>query len=130
MADVFISYASEDRERAAQLASRLEQAGFTVWWDRHICGGSNFALEIEREIHAARSVVVAWSAAAYGSEWVRDEASYARDERKLVPLRLDQTMPPMGFRQWQTLDFSAWQGEADASCFVALLESVRRVLDP
>ena len=36
MADVFISYASEDRERVKPIVGSIEDAGFSVWWDRRI----------------------------------------------------------------------------------------------
>lgn len=32
MADIFISYATEDRERAKALAEALELRGWSVWW--------------------------------------------------------------------------------------------------
>ena len=34
MSDIFISYASEDRDRVKSLARALEQEGWSVWWDR------------------------------------------------------------------------------------------------
>ena len=38
MADIFISYAHEDRSRIERLAATLEAEGLSVWWDRHIAG--------------------------------------------------------------------------------------------
>ncbi len=46
LADVFLSYARSDRSVAAEVAHSLERAGFTVWWDREIRAGSDFAIEI------------------------------------------------------------------------------------
>lgn len=34
MADIFLSYASEDRERIVPLARLLEGCGWSVFWDR------------------------------------------------------------------------------------------------
>lgn len=34
MSDIFLSYASADRERALPLANVLESQGLDVWWDR------------------------------------------------------------------------------------------------
>src|ERR1700760_2371310 len=98
MADVFFSYASEDRARIAPLAKSLVNEGFTVWWDRDIRPGTDFSETIEREIQAARAVVVAWTAASVHSQWVRDEASHASGQGKLIPLQLDASLPPFGFR--------------------------------
>ncbi|MCX5959855.1 MAG: TIR domain-containing protein [Cyanobacteria bacterium] len=39
MADIFLSYASEDRERARLVAQLLEGQSLTVWWDRKIPAG-------------------------------------------------------------------------------------------
>jgi hypothetical protein len=36
--DIFISYAKEEKERAAVLAEALEDFGWSVWWDRVIPG--------------------------------------------------------------------------------------------
>ena len=49
MADVFLAYASEDRRLALALADRLEEAEFSVWWDRHIHGGADCTAEIAME---------------------------------------------------------------------------------
>lgn len=106
MADIFLSYARADRDRVAQLAAALEDAGYTVWWDRHIKGGHDFSKDIEAELTAASAVVVAWSKQSVDSHWVRDEAGAGRDAGKLVPLSIDGALPPMGFRQVHTIDCS------------------------
>jgi hypothetical protein len=36
MADVFIGYASLDRETIEKLAAAIEAAGYTAWWDRQL----------------------------------------------------------------------------------------------
>jgi hypothetical protein len=99
LADVFISYSREDQELIQSLAESLQAEGFSVWWDRNIGGGAEFARAIERELSAAKTVLVAWSTASIGSHWVRDEADYARGEDKLLPLSLDGVPPPLGLGQ-------------------------------
>ena len=124
MADIFISYARPDREKIAPLSAALEQAGWTVWWDRHIDGGAAFARAIETELEASRAVVVGWSQAAVQSDWVKDEAATARDQGKLVPVSLDGTAAPLGFRQYHVLDLSAGNGEPSAPAMADLLRSL------
>jgi len=61
MTDVFISYASEDRERAARLAAALEARGWSIWWDRKIITGQAYDQTIEHALASASCVVVLWS---------------------------------------------------------------------
>ena len=120
MADIFISYARADRDKIEKLAAILERQGFSVWWDRHIAGGAKFSKDIERELIAAKKVIVAWSAAAVESMWVADEAAVGLEGQKLIPIALDATMPPIGFRQLQTIAFQDWNGTHDCDAFQSL----------
>jgi hypothetical protein len=79
MTDVFISYASEDRDRAAQLATALGAFGWSVWWDRKIITGQAFDHAIECELDNAKSVIVLWSKYSVESEWVKNEAAVASE---------------------------------------------------
>ena len=108
MAKVFLSYDREDLARAKSVASYLEAAGHAVWWDRNIRGGAQYTREIERAIEDSDAVVVLWSHASVNSEWVRDEAAEGRDRGTLVPALIDAVKPPMGFRQFQTIDVTDW----------------------
>ena len=53
MADIFLSYASDDRERIAPLVAALERQGWSVWWDRSIPPGRNFDEVLEEEIRSS-----------------------------------------------------------------------------
>jgi len=127
---VFLSYARADQQQAAQLAKALEANGFDVWWDALIEGGAAFARTIETALDDADAVVVAWSRASVASDWVLDEASRGRDERKLVPVSLDGTEPPLGFRQYQSVDISRWQGAADSRELAVLARAIRAAAGP
>lgn len=113
MASVFLSYAREDAGKAKALAKCLERAGHSVWWDRHIHGGSEYAGEIETALREAEVVVVLWSDASIRSAWVRDEAAEGRDSGRLVPLLLDESSPPLGFRQHQSISIAGWSGRGN-----------------
>ncbi|MEQ1930829.1 MAG: toll/interleukin-1 receptor domain-containing protein [Parvularculaceae bacterium] len=125
MADVFLSYASEDRAAASKIAAALIAEGFSVWWDRDLLGGADFAAAIGKELDAAKVVVVLWSPHARLSKWVRDEAAHGRDANRLIPLSLDAEKPPLGFRQVHTTDFASWKGDASEQPFVSLAGSLR-----
>ncbi|QZD89347.1 TIR domain-containing protein [Qipengyuania aurantiaca] len=112
MADIFLSYARADQPRIEKLAAALEEAGFTLWWDSHLRSGAEFADDIEAALNEAGQVIVAWSADAVKSRWVRDEASEAAEQNKLVSISLDDTAPPMGFRQFHATDMKGWKGGA------------------
>ena len=71
MADVFLSYASEDRSRVQPLVKALETLQYTVWWDRQIDPGANFENVIEAELVDAKIVVVIWSPNSARSSWVQ-----------------------------------------------------------
>lgn len=126
MADIFISYARSDQLKIEQLAAALEQAGYSVWWDRHIRAGEEFSRDIEKAIAEAKAVVVAWSKSSVKSEWVREEASFAREHGKIVPIRLDETLPPFGYRQRQAIDFST--GPMDEAKLDSLATAVERLV--
>lgn len=107
MADVFISYASEDRERVKPVVESIEHAGFSVWWDRKIGLGSSFDREIERELDSACCVVVVWSRHSIDSDWVRNEAQEGLDRGILVPVLIDLVKPPLAFRRTQAAVLSS-----------------------
>src|SRR5207248_3226358 len=124
MASVFLSYDHEDAQRAAPIAATLEKAGHSVWWDRHIHGGAEYNSEIEGAVERAAAVVVLWSERSVRSAWVRDEAAEGRDGGKLVPVSIDGTKPPMGFRQYQTIHLASGRGNKHAGTFSELLRAV------
>ena len=110
MADVFISYAREDRPTAQLLARTLEAGGRTVWWDREILPGKDFAELIAAELARAKAVVVIWSEASTRSGWVRDEAHEGLERGILVPVLMGVAEPPLGYRSIHAVDLTGWQG--------------------
>ncbi len=121
---VFLSYARADQAQATKLAKALQDAGLNVWWDALIEGGAAFAKSIEAALESCDAVVVVWSANSVNSDWVLDEAAKGRDLRKLVPVSLDGTQPPLGFRQYQSIDLSGWRGNAGAADIAGVVRAV------
>jgi hypothetical protein len=126
MSDIFLSYASKDRERAADLAAALKACGWDVWWDRTLVAGDRYAAVIAEELAAARSVIVLWSQSSVASDWVADEANEAKKRGVYIPVLLDGTEPPLGFRSAQYANLSNWSGSLDDHEFERLLGGVRR----
>ncbi len=127
MGRVFLSYARPDSTIAQQLADTLGDSGHQVWWDRHIEGGSRFVSEIDNALKEAEAVVVLWSAHSCDSAWVQDEAAEGRESGRLVPVTLDSTRPPLGFRQFHAIDLSGWNGVGAPEKLPALLSAIAKL---
>lgn len=125
---LFVSYSRGDLDRARPVIDLLDAAGFDVWWDGRLEGGENFLQTTETALETAACVVVLWSATSVASHWVRDEAQRGRERGCLVPLTIDGTMAPLGFRQFQLLDISGWDGKPASPEAARILVAVRAKL--
>ncbi len=114
MADVFVSYARNDKARVAPLVAAIEAKGWSVWWDPEISPGQEFDDQIEAEIASAGAVLVVWTPTSVVSRWVRGEAREAAERGILVPVRFEQARLPMDVRAIHTTDLDGW-GENSAS---------------
>jgi TolB-like protein len=122
---LFVSYSRTDLARARPVIDLLDQAGFEVWWDGRLEGGENYLQTTETALETCDCVVVLWSATSVASHWVRDEAQRGRERGCLVPLTIDGTIAPLGFRQFQLLDISGWDGRAGSAEAARILVAVR-----
>lgn len=122
---LFLSYTRADLDQAAKIRAILENHGFDVWWDQLLESGVNYLPTTEAALESADSVIVLWSKLSVDSSWVRDEAQRGRERGCLVPVSLDGTMSPLGFRQIQLLDLSAWSGDAQAPEIERLVKAIR-----
>ena len=130
MADIFLSYASEDRERVIPLVEALEADGFSVWWgDRNIETGSAFDREIEKAIDDAGCILVVWSKDSVDSDWVRTEANEGLERKILAPVLIDDVRPPLEFRMTQTTRLIDWPSPAADSEFDKLIARISRLSD-
>lgn len=128
MADIFISYASEDRPRAKVLAEALEACGWGVWWDRKIPIGKSFHEVIEKAIADSNCVVVLWSRYSASSDWVRNEAEEGKRRGILTPALLEQVTIPLGFRHLQAANLFDWEPGSSHAEFNRLVESITHIL--
>lgn len=128
MADIFISYAREDRKKVAPLASALEDRNWSVWWDEDILPGTHFADVIARELHEARCIIVMWSTASLASPWVCDEAQEGRKNNTLLPVLIDGVEPPLGFRSLHAANLTDWDGTDDDPEFTQLTAAISSLL--
>jgi WD40 repeat protein len=129
LADLFISYASADRERVRPLAQALEQRGWDVWWDREIPLGRPYNEVIPDELGKARCVLVLWSQQSAQSNWVYEEAVKGHERGVLIPALLEATEIPMGFGLLQAADLSGWRAGEAHTGFDQLVANIRDVLD-
>ena len=126
MARVFLSYARDDAEVAKQLAGLIARAGHQVWWDRDIQGGSHFSSEIDKALQDADAVLVLWTEASIKSAWVQDEAAEGRDSGRLVPAVLNGVRPPLGFRQYQSIELGQWSDDGEPQQLDSLLKAIEK----
>lgn len=124
MADIFISYSRRDRTAAQQLAEALTQLGFDVWWDFDLLAGDHYRREIRTVIDHCKVAIVLWSTRSAESDFVLDEAAYAKGQSKLRPVRIDRANLPFGFGQLQTDDLIHWNGDQAHAGFENLVRSL------
>ena len=110
MADVFISYKREDRRWAELVDARLRSAGFSTWWDTGLAAGDTFTEVIQRELAAAKVVVVIWSEAAWSSRWVQAEAADGHNRDILVCARADGVTIGVPFNILEVADLRTPRG--------------------
>ena len=129
MSDVFISYKAEDRRRVLPLVQALQADGYSVWWDEHIGAGDEWRQTIERQLDAAKCVVVIWSRRSVGPEgqFVRDEATRAQQRHVYVPVTIDRVPLPLGFGESQARSLRGWKGQRSEPQYQAILNAVCRL---
>jgi len=124
VAEVFISYSRGQRERVKVINEKLSALKLQVWFDAALVAGETFGDEIEREIKAARCVLVCWTQAGIDSKWVRGEASLADAGKKLVTCMLEPTELQPPFNEIHTEDLTHWEGEDAYAAWLKLLDRI------
>jgi len=117
---VFLCHASEDKESAHDLYSRLLQDGFDPWLDEvNLLPGQDWGAEIPRAVRGADVVVVCLSKRSIDKTgYVQREirtALDAADERPagsifMIPARIENCQVPERLSRWQRVDLYAENG--------------------
>jgi hypothetical protein len=95
MADIFVSYASPDREVAFRIVGFLEEQGITCWVaPRDVPPGVEYAQAIIHGIEQSRALVLILSDQSNESQFVRKEVERAVSKTKAVlPVRIREVTP-------------------------------------
>ena len=126
--DIFLSYSREDRTAARHFAESFAQEGFSVWWDAALRSGQTFDEVIEKELRAAKAVVVLWSPRSVLSRWVRAEATLADRRNKLVPAIIEPCDRPIIFELTHAADLADWTGDLSDNRWRTLVNDLRRLV--
>ncbi len=129
MADLFISYSRNDRDRCTVIRDALMALKVAVWSDARIGAGAAFDREIEREITAARALLVLWSADSVESDWVRNEARTGKEENRLVAVQITPCQLPLEFRSVQAELMPEGAERGDHPAWLNVLSRIGELVD-
>ncbi len=129
MADLFISYSRNDRDRCTAIRDALVALKVAVWSDARIGAGSSFDREIEREIGEARALLVLWSPDSVESDWVRNEARTGKEENRLVATQIAACQLPLEFRSIQAELLPEGAESGDHTAWLNVLSRIGELVD-
>jgi len=114
----FISYASENGEKAEEICASLERRGLVCWMaPRDIRAGREYADEIIHGLERSAAVVLVLSEAANTSVFVLREIERAvSKDINVVPVRIEEVTPSPGLELFisGTHWMDVWRGNWDA----------------
>ena len=132
-ADVFMSYARKDIDRARLIKDRLEELGLTVFFDvEGLDSGDVFPDVLDREVKSAGAIVGVWSTHSLTRPWVKIECDIGRARGVLVPVQIEEISPldrPAAFWNMQFDDLSDFDGDPNHSGWLRLVRSLARTLN-
>jgi hypothetical protein len=105
--DVFISYASKDRDKVLKIVEQLETKGIRAWVDREkISGGANYGPEIVKGIKTTKILMLMCSDASMRSKNVKQEIQLAwKYDKPYLPILLEPISFPEQVEYW----LEGWQ---------------------
>ena len=128
MADIFVSFKTDDKPRVQPIVDAFRGLELKVFWSDDIPkGASSYQKHIAKEIDAATVVVVVWTQASVMSDPVAQECAQAKQDEKLFQVVLDHIRPidfPMGLGYAaQKILLQGWTGDQQNSEWVKLIKS-------
>jgi hypothetical protein len=128
MADIFISYKREEQPIARKLADAFQMKGWSVWWDPEVRGGERFDDVIDKALKESKCVVTLWSKLSVESQNVKDEATYALNRDKLVPIMIEVVDLPYRFERVNTRQLVDWDGSDASDEFQNLIDDIAKII--
>src|SRR4051812_18590254 len=133
MADIFVSYASPDRDVAFRIVSFLEEQGITCWVaPRDVPPGVEYGQAIIDGIGESRALVLILSDESNDSQFVKKEVERAVSKTKpVLPVRIREVTPSgsleffISSAQW----VDAWKSPMEQH-LLPLVEAIKAMGDP
>ena len=105
MSHIFISYSHKDTDYAHALAESLQNQGLEFWMDERLDYGSQWPLEIQKQLDSCDAFSLSMSPRSFESEWVQSELQRAKRKRKpIFPLLLEGDEPWLSIESIQYYD--------------------------
>lgn len=134
MADVFLSYARRERDKAEPIRTALAALGLEVFFDVDgLDGGDTFPDVLDREVKSAGAVISLWSQHALTRPWIKIESRIGKDRGVLIPIEisvLDSLHDvPAAFYDDQRIDLVDFNGDTSNPGWIKLVKSLARTLE-
>ena len=132
MAEVFISYTSEDLAHCEFIGQKLTTLGVSVWYDKQLEVRSLWTSSIRLEIKIAKCVLVLLSHSSIKNKWVEREtieADMPHNEGKLIGVYLEKLRAediPMQFHDTQCASLIDFDGKDDHIGWLKLIECIEK----
>ena len=105
MGHIFISYSHKDTTYAHGLADHLRKMGFDIWMDERLDYGSQWPLEIQKQLDACAAFILIMTPRSFASDWVQSELQRAKRKLKpIFPLLLEGNEPWLSVESTQYYD--------------------------
>ncbi len=126
---IFISYKREEKDFANRVRAVLALATKAdIWWDEDLQAGGKWNEDLDEALRDAGCVVVIWSRLSVQSDWVKQEASFAKYAGTILPVLKEPCEAPIPFQSIQTVDLRNWSGSERDPEFVKVVERARALI--